>query len=594
MRKCFSRTVAGCLVLLAGHAPGQLVDSGFGFLEPERGPCLLPEHRAAIETKLSASITSLRAAGRLPSLQAQMLAAQPVFRWPIQGSTNVADYGYHGISGFVDQTTNSAGYSDFNCGTRSYDGHKGTDIFTWPFQWRRMDYSELQIVAAAAGTIVYKADGNTDRSCAWTNFNWNAVYVQHADGSVAWYGHMKNGSLTTSIVGAAVAEGQYLGVVGSSGMSSGPHLHFEVHDASNRLVDPWSGACNPTSTNTWWQSQRPYHDSAINKLSTHTANMVVPSCPGQETPNTNDVFNPGATVYFYAFYRDQLAGDVSTNTVVRPDGSMYTTWTTPNSTYYSASYWWSSYTLSASQPRGSWYYRVAYRGSNYEHRFFLGSADAALAFTPAPPAAVLGSNLVLNLRVTNNTAAYATYLTISNPLPAGCSFVSAGPGGTFAGGVVSWAVTGLAANASTQLSLTILFTNAGPVAAITNAARVATGTFDTNTANDAAGAVIPVDHDGDGLPTGLEAAGDGNSNGVPAYLDAAETFNLTAIATGSLSTWAAFSGAVYQLQFTTNLLPPAAWSDLGGSVTAQSPALTVGDTNTAAQRIYRVLLQRLP
>jgi murein DD-endopeptidase MepM/ murein hydrolase activator NlpD len=57
-----------------------------------------------------------------------------------------------------------------------------------------MDRSEVQIVAAAPGQIVYRSDGNFDRSCDWTTTtNWNAIQVQHADGSRALYGHMKKG-----------------------------------------------------------------------------------------------------------------------------------------------------------------------------------------------------------------------------------------------------------------------------------------------------------------------------------------------------------------------------------------------------------------
>jgi hypothetical protein len=83
-----------------------------------------------------------------------------------------------------------------------------------------MDNQQVEISAAAAGTIVSKSDGNFDRSCTFNNNQWNAVYVYQADGSVGWYGHMKSGSLTLKGVGASVAAGEYLGRVGSSGSST--------------------------------------------------------------------------------------------------------------------------------------------------------------------------------------------------------------------------------------------------------------------------------------------------------------------------------------------------------------------------------------
>ena len=65
-----------------------------------------------------------------------------------------------------------------------------------------MDAALIEIVAVAPGVILHKQDGHPDRSCdAGTATPWNAVYVQHADGTVAWYGHMKNGSTTTKAVG---------------------------------------------------------------------------------------------------------------------------------------------------------------------------------------------------------------------------------------------------------------------------------------------------------------------------------------------------------------------------------------------------------
>ena len=110
-------------------------------------------------------------------------------------------------------------------------------MYTWPFSWYKMDHDQVKVVAAADGVIIYKSDGNFDKNCGFNNDNWNAVYVEHADGSVAWYGHLKNGSLSTKAVGESVSSGEYLGIVGSSGSSTGPHLHFEVRK-HGEPVDP--------------------------------------------------------------------------------------------------------------------------------------------------------------------------------------------------------------------------------------------------------------------------------------------------------------------------------------------------------------------
>ena len=219
-----------------------------------------------------------------------------------------------------------------------------------------MDNSQVEITAASSGTIVLKSNGNFDRSCATAGGTWNAVYVQHNDGSTAWYGHMKNGSLTAKAVGQTVAQGEYLGVVGSSGNSTGPHLHFEVYNNLTQLIDPWAGPCNTTTATSWWANQRPYFDPAVNALRTQSAPTNFGTCPAQEIINERQSFCVSTTVYFTAYYRDQLNGQVSTNTVRRPDNSVHATWNTTATQYYSSSWWYNSYTLPSNAPVGKWTY----------------------------------------------------------------------------------------------------------------------------------------------------------------------------------------------------------------------------------------------
>lgn len=352
-------------------------EPGFRFYTPPQKQvnCFSPGQHTAIEKKLKESRAALILEGKLKPLSSKAMMTTS-FIWPVEQTNGLNDYGVHFMANFVDQ--NSAypnQITDYNCGTRSYDltdgyNHSGIDICLWPFQWYKMDSSQVKIIAAAGGTITGKDDGHVDHNCGGNiTDDWNAVYIEHADGSTAWYGHMKNGSLTSKTVGQTVVAGEYLGLVGSSGFSSGPHLHFEVYDANNNLIDPFSGSCNTLNSTSWWASQRPYYDSGINALRTQSASAVFPNCPAQETPNEQTFFCSGQDIYFAAYYRDQQAGHVSQYKVFRPDNSIWQQWTHTNTTYYDASYWEWNYTLPSGAPSGSWKFQVIYDGQTYE-RFF--------------------------------------------------------------------------------------------------------------------------------------------------------------------------------------------------------------------------------
>jgi murein DD-endopeptidase MepM/ murein hydrolase activator NlpD len=324
--------------------------------------------------------------------------------WPIRAAHSLTDYGYHGIGAFVDHNAaNPDQLQDYYCGTRTYDlagyNHQGTDIFTWPFGWNKMDNSEVEVIAAAPGTIVLRQDGNFDRSCGMNSNPFNGVIIQHADGSQAWYIHLKKNSVTSKSVGATVVTGEYLGIVGSSGSSTGPHLHFELHDAGNHVIDPYAGACNNLSS--WWTAQRPYDDSAVNSLTTGSAAPVFPTCPNPAISHAKDQFNRGETIYFTTYYRDQLFGQQSLYTVYQPDGTVYRSWTGASSdSYYAAAYWYRSYALGANVPFGLWKFEVVFNGQTYVHQFTVGYT-VALRGRPADRAIYLDWETLSGLPITS-------------------------------------------------------------------------------------------------------------------------------------------------------------------------------------------------
>lgn len=63
----------------------------------------------------------------------------------------------------------------------------------------------------------------------------NIVQIRYWDGTVSYYAHMNSVSVTA---GQAVTPGQVVGQVGTTGDSTGPHLHLEIHPAGGADVDP--------------------------------------------------------------------------------------------------------------------------------------------------------------------------------------------------------------------------------------------------------------------------------------------------------------------------------------------------------------------
>lgn len=354
-------------------APPVPVDSGFGVYEAQSTPCVTDRQRARIRAEIARNQRMLTATGGLD----RPMDVRVQFIWPlVPVGDAAASYGYHGISGFVDHDPTYPGnLLDYNCGTRSYDlssgyNHQGIDFFTWPLGWTWMDNDAVHIVAAAPGTIVYKSDGNFDESCGFGGGGWNAVYVQHADGSVAWYGHMKDGSPTSKGVGDTVLVGEYLGVVGSSGNSTGPHLHLELYDALGNLVDPYGGPCNTLSTRSWWWNQGTYYDSGVNRLMVGDAAASFPACPGRLITNEAGTIARDTVGYFTTFYRDQLGSQTSTYRIRRPNGTVWHSWThSSGATHYAASWWWWSWIIPGSEPTGTWTFEVEFDGVTYTETF---------------------------------------------------------------------------------------------------------------------------------------------------------------------------------------------------------------------------------
>jgi len=344
-----------------------------------------PAERGRIKATISANIDALKRSGRLPPQPKVMSKAAPavLFQWPLQLVPGHPEHVARNVIAYVDHDSNYPNQVlDYACGTRTYDtpggyNHQGTDITSFPFMQRKQNDDEAIVVAAAAGTIVLKDDGQPDHSCSMNNMNfWNAVYVRHADGSLAWYGHLKANSLTTKNFGDSVDAGEFLGVMGSSGSSTGPHLHFEVYDAGGNLIDPFAGACNDFNQYSWWADQRPYDEPAIDLVMTGNAPVDFLACPAPEVEHRTSYFQPGQTVYISAFLNDQRRNNATSFAVYSPGGVLVASTTVPSdSDFYPQAYWEWSFPLAATAAPGAWTAQVTFNGQTQSVEFEVGATE---------------------------------------------------------------------------------------------------------------------------------------------------------------------------------------------------------------------------
>ncbi|EIU7101755.1 peptidoglycan DD-metalloendopeptidase family protein [Listeria monocytogenes] len=119
----------------------------------------------------------------------------------------------------------TSGFSErTNPVTGKYESHKGQDI---------AGGGTITVSAAASGTVVFSGFGASGSGFGGYGY---VVKIDHGNGFQTLYGHMRAGSLKV-VTGQRVSQGQPIGIMGSTGQSTGQHLHFEIHK-NGIPVDP--------------------------------------------------------------------------------------------------------------------------------------------------------------------------------------------------------------------------------------------------------------------------------------------------------------------------------------------------------------------
>jgi murein DD-endopeptidase MepM/ murein hydrolase activator NlpD len=108
-------------------------------------------------------------------------------------------------------------------------------VRTDPFTGEQAGHNGIDI-PAAEGTPVAAAQTGTVITAGWVNGFGNCIIINHGGGLWTLYGHLVNGGILVT-VGQQVNKGDIIGKVGTTGRSTGPHLHFGVY-VNGATVNP--------------------------------------------------------------------------------------------------------------------------------------------------------------------------------------------------------------------------------------------------------------------------------------------------------------------------------------------------------------------
>lgn len=122
--------------------------------------------------------------------------------------------------------------------SKVFDGYiwPAQGVFTSGYGWRWGRMHQGIDIAAPIGTPIYAAASGEVIYAGWSSSGYgNLVKVKHYNGSITLYAH-NNRVLVRR--GQKVTQGEHIADMGSTGFSTGPHLHFEIHPYQQGPVNP--------------------------------------------------------------------------------------------------------------------------------------------------------------------------------------------------------------------------------------------------------------------------------------------------------------------------------------------------------------------
>jgi hypothetical protein len=226
------------------------------------------------------------------------------------------------VLNFVDLDSTSPGILDWDCTDYTVDGHTGHDILLHSFGEQDVG---VPVFAALDGVVADMHDGDYDRNTVMNNqpSSGNYVVLLHQGTHYSEYWKLRSNSIPVSI-GQFVRAGTQIGLVGSSGNSSWPHLHFGSQN-NGVIYEPSAGGCRPGHSG--WVNQIPIRrDMYIDNFAMHNTNnfpagTFLPYNPSR----TGTIVRTGAGQPIGAWYilHNQPANSNWRVRYLRPDASLF-------------------------------------------------------------------------------------------------------------------------------------------------------------------------------------------------------------------------------------------------------------------------------
>jgi murein DD-endopeptidase MepM/ murein hydrolase activator NlpD len=222
------------------------------------------------------------------------------------------------VMNFADLDPRPGFLRDYRGGKFTYDtpdfGHDALDIGLADFSAAD---EGMPVLAAADGIVEAVNDGAFDRNkgFAYPEPPANYVIINLGNGWRAKYWHLRRDSVSVK-VGDSIAAGDFLGWTGSSGFSTGPHVHFELtykNHPVETMLDP----------STFWVTPPLYPADYRHVIKSGFSSNVPTASEWAEQPQDIRTFKPGNPLSFWVIAGAMMPGDTRTVRLQRPDGSLF-------------------------------------------------------------------------------------------------------------------------------------------------------------------------------------------------------------------------------------------------------------------------------